>query len=195
WVAVTDNLPAGLVVATPNGLTNTCGGTATATAGSGSVTLTGGTIAVNSSCTVGVNVTGTTAGTKNNTTTPVSATNGGTGTTSNTATLNVVVPETISKSFGAATIPLNGTTSLSFTIANPNALSLTNVTSADNLPSGLVVATPSGLSGSCGGGTITATAGASSVSLTGATLAAGGSCTFSVNVTGTAAGVKNNTVT
>jgi hypothetical protein len=49
------------------------------------------------------------------------------------------------------------------------------------------------VTGSCGGGSITATAGSGAVSLTGATLAAGASCTFSLNVIGITEGVKNNT--
>ena len=120
-VAFTDTLPAGLVVATPNGLTSTCGGTTTAVAGSGSVSLTGGTVAVNSSCTISVNVKGTTSGTKNNTTGTVSSTNGGTGNTAS-ASVTVATPPTISKAFGAASIPLNASTSLSFTINNPNTI-------------------------------------------------------------------------
>jgi uncharacterized repeat protein (TIGR01451 family) len=194
-VAFTDSLPAGIVVATPNGLTNTCGGTATAVAGSGSISLTGGTIAASGSCTLTVNVTGTASGNFVNTTGNVTSTNGGTGNTA-TANLSVATPPTITKSFGAASIPLNGSTSLTFTITNPaaNTISLTGVAFTDTLPAGLVVATPNGLTGSCGGGTITAAAGSGSVALSGATLATNASCTFSVNVTGTTAGQKNNSV-
>jgi hypothetical protein len=105
-----------------------------------------------------------------------------------------VAPPTLSKVFGAASMPLNGSTSLSFTINNPNAAtSLTGVGFTDTLPAGLVVSTPNGLTGSCGGGTITATAGSSSVSLTGTTLAGSASCTFGVNVTGNTLGTMNNT--
>src|SRR5579864_4358301 len=191
-VAFTDNLPAGLVVATPNGLNNTCGGTATAVAGSGSISLSGGTLAASASCTVVVNVQGTTAGVKNNSV-QVTSTEGGTGNTSN-ASITVVGPPTIAKAFGAASIPLNGSTSLSFTITNPNtSTALTGVGFSDTLPAGLVISTPSGLTGTCGGGTITATAGTNVISLSGGTIAASSSCTFSVNVTGTAAGTQNNT--
>jgi hypothetical protein len=105
-----------------------------------------------------------------------------------------VSPPTIAKSFGAGTIPLNGSTSLSFQIANPNvASSLTGVGFTDTLPAGLVVSTPNGLTGSCGGGTITATAGSATISLSGASLAASSSCTFSVNTTATSVGVQTNT--
>ncbi|HEU4414231.1 MAG TPA: hypothetical protein VFT65_05560, partial [Candidatus Angelobacter sp.] len=191
-IAFTDNLPAGLVVATPNGLNNTCGGTVTAVAGSGSISLSGGTLASSASCTVSVNVTGTVAGVKNNSV-QVTSTEGGTGNTSN-ASITVVAPPTIAKIFGAVSIPLNGSTSLSFTISNPNTtVALTGVAFSDALPAGLIISTPNGLTGSCGGGTITATQGTNVISLSGASLAASASCTFSVNVTGIAAGAQNNT--
>ena len=191
-IAFTDNLPAGLVVASTPNLSNTCGGTAMATAGSGSVSLSGGTVAASASCTVSVNVQGTIAGIKNNSV-QVTSTEGGTGNTSN-ASITVVAPPTISKTFGAASIPLNGSTSLSFTIQNNNTgVSLTGVAFSDTLPGGLVISTPNGLTGTCGAGTITATQGTNVISLSGGTIAASSSCTFSVNVTGIAAGLQNNT--
>jgi hypothetical protein len=106
----------------------------------------------------------------------------------------VVVAPTLSKGFGAASISMSASTSLTFTVTNPNVgASLTGVAFTDTLPAGLVVATPNGLSGSCGGGTITAIAGSSAISLAGAALAGSGVCTFSVNVTGTALGLQVNT--
>jgi hypothetical protein len=196
-IGFTDSLPAGLVVSTPNGLTGSCGGgTITAVAGSGSVSLTGATLAASGSCTFSANVTATTTGIKNNTTSAVTSTEGGTGGTASASVTvaTATLPPTIAKSFGAATIVANTFTSLSFTIQNPNgATTLTGIGFTDSLPAGLVVSTPNGLTGSCGGGVVTAAAGSGSVSLTGATLAGGSSCTFSANVTGTTTGAKNNT--
>jgi hypothetical protein len=194
-VGFTDALPAGLVVATPNGMTNTCGGTATAVAAGGSVALANGGLLAAGSCTIEVNVIGTTAGVKNNTTGAVTSTEGGIGGNAS-ATLTVIasVPPTIAKAFGDASIGVNGTTTLTFSLVNPNATTaLTGVGFSDPLPAGLVVAAPNGLTGSCGSGTISATAGSGSISLVSATLSASGACNFSVNVTGTTAGTKHNT--
>ena len=110
-----------------------------------------------------------------------------------TANITNVGPPSIAKAFGAASILLTGSTSLTFTITNTNAVVLTGVAFTDSMPSGLVVSTPNGVTGSCGGGTITATAGSGNISLSGATVAASGSCMFSVNVTGTTSGNKVNT--
>jgi hypothetical protein len=192
-MAFTDNLPSGLVVATPNGLSSSCGGSVTAVAGSGSVALSGGTLAAGASCTISVGITGTTAGVKNNTTGNVTAANGGAGNTAS-ATITVIGPPAITKTFGAAAVALNATTSLNFTLTNPNAAdALSGVAFTDSLPAGLVVASTPNFSSTCGG-TATATAGSSSISLTAGTLAANGSCTLSVNVQATTGGVKNNSV-
>ncbi len=186
--------PGGVVVASPNGLTGSCGGgTISAVAGSGSVSLSGATIAASGTCTFSVNVTGNVAGLAENTTGNVSSANGGTGSGA-IASVNVIAPPTFSKSFGTPTIPLNGTTSLSFHVFNPNPnQTLTGIGYTDTLPSGLVVATPNGLTSSnCTGGTITATAGTGSVSLSGASLPATEPCNVTINVTGTTSGVQNN---
>src|ERR1051326_8977815 len=55
-VAFTDTFPANLFIQNPNDLTGGCGGVITATAGTGVVTLTGGSIAGSSSCTFSIDV-------------------------------------------------------------------------------------------------------------------------------------------
>ncbi len=190
-LAFTDNLPAGLTVAPTPGLANTCGGTATGIAGSGSVSLTGASLAKGGSCAVSLNVEGTTAGVKNNSVQVTSTEGAG---NIATASLTVVDPPTISKAFGTASISLNATTSLTLTLVNPNtATVLTGLAFTDTLPAGLTVAPTPGLANTCGG-TAAGLAGSGSVSLTGASLAAAGSCAVSLNVEGTTAGVKNNSV-
>src|SRR5581483_1634334 len=104
---------------------------------------------------------------------------------------SAVLPPTIGKVFGASSIALNGTTSLSLTLNNPNASTLTGLAFTDSLPSGLVVATPNGVSGSCLGN-ISAVAASASVSLANGALGPFGNCTITVNVTGTTAGLKHN---
>ena len=105
-----------------------------------------------------------------------------------------ILPPTISKTFGGTSVVLNGTTTLNFKLSNPNvSASLSGIGFTDPLPGGQVVATPNGLTGSCGNGTITAAAASSSVALSGATLGANSSCSFRVNVTGTASGTQKNT--
>jgi len=197
-LAFTDTLPAGVVIAAPNGLTDTCGGTVTATAGSNTISLTGGTVnaPVGTTCSISVNVLGITAGIWNNVTSPLTSTNALSGAPA-TATLIVALPPTITKAFADSQLELLGpgnSTALTFTITNPNsAIPLPGIALTDTLPPGLIVASPNGRTGSCGGGLITATAGTNNISLSGATLAGGAACTFSVNVTATALGVQDNT--
>ncbi|MFA6958730.1 MAG: hypothetical protein WC538_22910 [Thermoanaerobaculia bacterium] len=197
-VGFTDSLPAGLVVATPNGLTSNCGGTVSALAGSGSMALSSGTLAAGGSCTITAGVTGTASGLKGNVTSAVTSAQSGAGAAA-TAFLVVVnpatpAPPTIAKSFGAASVVVNGTTSLTFDLTNPNpAGTLSGVGFTDTLPAGLVVATPNGVVGNCGGGTVTAVAGSGSVGFAGGSLPANSNCTITLNVTGVTAGIKNNT--
>src|SRR5262249_23259584 len=123
------------------------------------------------------------------TTDPVPGNNNGT-------TTNLVnLPPVISKVFDAPDIFINQSTTLKFTIQNPNAaLALTGVNFTDSLPAGLVGGTPNGLSKPPrAGGTVTATAGSGAVNLSGGTVAANASCQIAVSVKGTTVGTKTNT--
>src|SRR5262249_25128983 len=152
--------------------------------GSSSVSLSGGTLASSASCAVSLNVQGTTQGAKTNSVT-VSSTEGGASTPA-TATLTVVAPPTISKAFGAASIPLNGTTTITFTINNsnnpatPSNGDLTGIGFSDTLPNStgtLVVSSTPNVSNTCNG-TVTATAGTGVISLSGGSVAHNTFCTL-----------------
>jgi uncharacterized repeat protein (TIGR01451 family) len=104
----------------------------------------------------------------------------------------VVEPPVIVKSFSTATVGLNLSTTLTFTITNPNgATDLTGVSLNDNMPAGLIIANPDSLTGSCDPGVITTAP--TNINLVGATILAGSSCTFSVDVLAIATGKQVNT--
>lgn len=193
--AFTDTYPATLTNAAAGATGNTCGGTATAlTAGAANtLTLTGGTIPANGSCTVSYNrVRGSTAGAYVNNTGAVTTTNGGTG-ASASATLSVGQP-TITKAFAASPILAGANTTLTFTLGNPRATTMLLAAFTDTYPAGITNAATPAASTTCALGTVTAAANGGSISLSGATIPAAGTCTVTVTVTGTTGGVYTNTV-
>jgi len=202
-LAFTDTLPTGLVLAAGT-RTNSCGGTLTATSGTDLIQLAGGTLAARSStppftattCQITVPVQATTAGPHLNISGYVSSAASGPNTGpdgSAQANLTALLPPVISKAFAAETIPAGASTLLTFLIENPNSGdAISGVSFTDTYPSGLINATPADGTTTCGG-TLTAVGGASSVSLSGASLAGGASCTVSVWVTAASAGTYPNT--
>lgn len=206
-IAVSDTLPvapAGLVFASPPGAATTCPGAVLSVTGT-TVAIAGGTLAAGQSCTVSINVTSAVNATYTNITGTVSSSNGGTGGTAS-ASLTVTPKPTISKSFSVASIALNGTATLTFTITNNTAAAITGVTFDDLFPAGLVTANPPTLNPAspCGGtlsswdgttaGALSGTGGDPGIRLTGGAIAtAGGTCTFTINVTSATAGVYTNT--
>ncbi len=101
----------------------------------------------------------------------------------------------VTKTFNSGTIPTGGVSRLTVTISNPNpTLSLTSTSVVDNLPNGTSVAqNPTGTT-SCTTGSVTANAGAQAASISGATIAATASCTYSTNVTSSSNGTYVNTI-
>jgi len=208
----TDNLVGvqpGLAIASPVGLTNTCGGTVTAVAGSTTLSLSDGTVppqsgATPGSCTVSINVTSTTPGNLINTI-PAGALsstgNGGTvtNTTPASATLHVgsVQTPSVSKSFSPTTILVGQTSRLTIRIRNNDlTTALTQASLTDNLPAGLILANPVSVAlTNCGSSaTVTAVSGGISVTLNHGTIAAGATCTIRVNVTSNTSDVYINTI-
>ncbi|HKR66532.1 MAG TPA: hypothetical protein VJZ00_22585, partial [Thermoanaerobaculia bacterium] len=109
---------------------------------------------------------------------------------------NIIDPTTatIAKSFSPNPAPLNGVSALTITLSNPNPGTLGGYNFVDNLPANLIVATPPAATTSgCGTPTLTANAGASSISFSNGTLAANSNCIIKVNVTPSATGTLVNT--
>lgn len=97
-----------------------------------------------------------------------------------------VVP-TLSKDFAPDPIAEGATTTLTFTLGDPNAAQLTGVSFSDTLPDGLTVADSS--TAICGG-TLTTTAATGEINFTGGTFAT--TCPIPVTITGAVAGNYTN---
>ena len=201
-LAFTDPLPAGHVVsATPN-LVNNCGGAVTATSGTNTVSLAGGALAggaAATSCTILVNIT-TPAGAGASTNTiavgAVSSSEGFVNPAAASATITrVVTSVTLNKSFSPATVLVGGTSTLTINIlnSNANAIALTLAALTDALPTGMAVAAIPAATNTCGG-TFTPVAGATSIALSNAAIAANTSCKLTVNVVANASGNLTNTL-
>ena len=197
--AFTDNLPSGVQVAATPAAATTCAGTWSPTSGSTALVFAAGTIPASGSCTVSVNVTATTAGPHSNTSGFVSTTESGTNTTSiGSATLTAVLPPSIAKQFAPSPILAGGTSTLTFTITNPNQNdAIGGVAFADTFPTSpgamVVAGTPNATTSGCGSPTFSPVPGAGSITFSGGTIAGGGTCTVTVNVTAPATGTYNNT--
>jgi trimeric autotransporter adhesin len=117
-----------------------------------------------------------------------------TGNDTGTDSTIVVGQPTISESFSPTSVATGVNSTVTFTLGNPsaNVVSLTGVAFSDTLPANLKVSTPNGVVSTCGG-TVSATAGGSSIGFTNGTLTSGQTCTVKVNVNSTVANTYTNT--
>ncbi|MCB1559698.1 MAG: DUF11 domain-containing protein, partial [Xanthomonadales bacterium] len=188
-LAFSDNLPAGMTVASPANASTTCtGGTITAVAGSGTIQYSGGSVAASSTCTLSVDVSAATPGSYSNSSGVLMSSIGSTTSGAND-TLTVVAPPLFAKLFAPNPAAIGQSSTLSFSIDNSaSAIDATALDFTDNLPAGLLVATPPNASTTCTGGTITAVGGSGTITYTGGSVAAGATCTVSVDTSAPAAG-------
>ena len=202
-VGFVDALPPALRVANPPNVGGTCANAAAATiatVGAGTITTTNLQVPAGAStCTVTVNLT--------NVSGQVNASCAGnpaafTNSAGNVTVSNVVngvnascltvlsTTPTLAKSFSPTIIADGGTTTLTFTVAAPaGAPAMSNVGFVDVLPSGLRVANPPDIGGTCANAAAatTATAGTGTITTAGLQVPAGAStCTVTVNVTNVA---------
>ena len=179
-LAFTDNLPAGVFVNNPSNLANSCGGTATAVAGSGVISLSGGTAPPSGDCSLSVDVSSNTVGTHLNTSSVLTSSIGNSGPASDS--LTVSPPPTFAKAFTPDTIVGGGVSTLTFTIDNTaSALAAASLAFTDSFPAGVEVAALPNAANSCGGA-FTAPAAATAVSLSGGSVAAAATCTLTIDV-------------
>src|SRR5689334_3005473 len=110
-------------------------------------------------------------------------------------------PAQMNKSFAPLSIEPGGISRLQVTIFNPNLFQLTNAAWSDNLVSiqpGIFIANPANVSNTCGG-SVTATSGSTTLSLSGGTVppqvgSTPGSCTVAVDVSSVTTGNLINTI-
>lgn len=210
-LAFSDTFPGGLTVATPLASSNTCGGSllddggGALAGGDSGISLSAGTLSPNSTCTVtvAVLVDSGSPGPHDNVSGFVSANEGG----ANTGPTGVasdsligVSPPSIAKQFDANPIIVGNTSTLSFTISNPNqGISLNGVGFTDPFPAApgamTVAATPNVTTSGCGAGTFAPVlvGGEAAITFNGATIAAGTTCTVTVDVTAAVSGTYDNT--
>jgi uncharacterized repeat protein (TIGR01451 family) len=205
-LAVTDNLPAGITIASSPSSSSTCNflgnPTVTATANSSLLRITGGSLRAGTSCIVRANVTGTIAGTYTNTIPTSNVTNAQNIAPASAATsdLTIVPGARITQSFNGNTIAVNGISRLRIDIDNfQTAAALTSAAFSETFGTGIKIASDPNLVNSCGG-TVTATPNATSLSLSGGTIPIAfsnpspGRCTIEVNVTKTSTGTHTSTI-
>jgi uncharacterized repeat protein (TIGR01451 family) len=206
-VSFTDNLTNMTVYTTPT-ITNNCGGTVTATAGSAVVTLTGGNLAASGTCTVTVRIGSSTpspaGGHANTINGATSAETGAVAGPPDTAYLNVLQAPTIAKAFSPPSIATGGTSTLVFTLTNPNSIQLTGGAFTDNFQTNLTTTngnqnyigvgrgTCVGVIPSAQSTTSTPAPPYTSRTFSGITIPANGSCTIMVDVTSSTAGNYSN---
>lgn len=210
-VTLGDNLPLAVSgggqmrIANPANAATTCLGNPvlTATPNATSFSMNGATVPARASngigavgsCAVQFDVAGP-AGTFNNTATATGTETYGNGLThtltpvnSNTAALVYTSSLAASKSFSPTSVSSGGTSRVTLRLSNNGAVALTQVAATDPLPTGMLLAPVPNAYTTCAGSTsVSATPGASSISLGGASIAGGSNCdlVFDVVATGSA---------
>ena len=173
----------------------TCVGTTPAALANGATALafTGITIPAGGSCTVTVAVTSTTVGVQPNTASGVTTTQTPTAGANSGAVNLTVAGINLGKVFSPTARPVGVASTLTFTLTSTQSVAWTGLAFTDTLQAGLVVASPSNATTTCGAGTITATPGANLITLAGGAMAAGGGpCTVSVDVVSAATATYTN---
>lgn len=211
-VALTDTLPAAMIVNNPPNASTTCANaTLTAPAGATQIQITGATLPSRTAggalqpCTITVDVTSTAEGNLTNTIPAgsITSTSGATNPFAASATLTSSANIALAKAFLTTTIPPSGSTWVALTFTNSSAVSQTVNSVTDTLPSAIVVKDTSsqpppqaGAPPNCGA-TVTGSAGGPSFTLSNFSIAPNAKCVSYVAVmpaTPTQFGTFTNTI-
>lgn len=197
-----DTLPANVTVAAAPGIGGTCmpGASKVALAGGSTVTFkVGGTIPAKGSCTIEVNVTSSASGGPYTNTIAAGDLKTTLGNNGAPATANLLVnpgqPPSVSKSFSPLTIVSGQQSTLTISLGNGNSAAATLTADlVDTLPTGVVVASPAAVAGTCSLAGVVAVPNTGTVAYTsGATIPAGG-CSIQVRITSSTVGTYTNTI-
>lgn len=185
----TVNLPAGVTLSNPANPVSDCGGIFNAVDGGSTITLSGGSVGANATCTASVGVTLLAEGPFNIISGDLTSDAGNSG----TASVSIGIPTTgpalgFTKSFSESPVRLGGQTTLTYTIQNQSQTAAEGISFSDDLSPGIVVASQPNIINNCPGATLTAIAGSQTINFSGAGLAAGQSCVITVDVVGLVAG-------
>lgn len=209
-LAFVNTLPAGLILASPDGAMSSCGaGTFDVLAGA-NLSFVAGSVTAFASCEIEVLVTGVMPGTFMNVSGDLTSSAGNSGSASADLVIAADRPG-FSKSFSSPTTVIGQRERLTFTFDNSlNPSAATNIQFNDTLPTGLVIADPANLTNTCNasitepfpldftGGDVIAQPGSSVISLppaafpNQAAVAAGGTCDIGVDVVSASIGVLDN---
>ncbi len=184
-------LPDGVTLINPAFASSDCGGVFEAPEGGNTISLSGGAVAANSTCTATVGLTLLTAGPFNLTTSDLTSSAGNSGSAAATLGIPVDGPSLgFTKKFAPGSVQLGGQTTLIYTIQNQSGMAAREISFTDDLSPGIVVANTPNIMNGCPDSTFTAIAGSQQIELVGGTLEAGGTCTFSLEVVGVTAGMN-----
>lgn len=155
-LSFSDSLPAGVVISPFPNVSSDCGGSVSAPAGGSTISFSGGQLTRDTTCTIGVDVTSAVPGTHMNVTGDLTSSDSNYG--SAAADLHVVGTwPSFFKLFSPSSVQYGERTTLVFTIDNTgNPSAVESVEFRDELPPGLVIASPSNATTDCGTAPLTA---------------------------------------
>lgn len=187
-LSFTHDLSTNLEVTDAASASNTCGGTLSVADGAGTLSLTDGTIPAGGTCTISVSLTSAVTGSYSETTSVLASSFGDGAAASGNLNVTAAGAPSLALAFAPSSIEQGDTTQVTYTLNNASSLlPVDGLGFTHDLSADLEVTDAASASNSCGG-SLSVADGPGSLSLTGGTAPAGGSCTISVSMTSAVSG-------